>query len=646
MRKLRKIAPLVLTLHNTTLFHGSPTSRLQGFGFRSVFRYFDAIIVHTEFSKNKILERGWCPADKIHVVPHGVLECYREPAIGEANSGQTIATGKDRDSGEQTVLFFGHVRPYKGVDLLIQAFAQLPPAVLASTRLVIAGKPGIDILELRELAQTLNVDHRITWELRFIPDGEIAEFFNQASLVVLPYRDIDQSGVLMTAIGFETPIVATRIGGIPEVIQDGVHGRLVEPGDVNGLASAIGDVLLSPGGQAKMKRALGLLRKGPLAWESCAHQTLDVYRQVIGARAVNDSDLVISSEGGIPSRLGSDAVPRNTQCRCDLTACMPEVKNKFSVIVPVLNSMDHLRVFMDSILVAMDQYADAELIVFDNGSDDGSYELLLKEYSDRARVQQMRGVTVAGLRNRGCALADGEFLSFIDSDCIMDPNYFEQALRVLRSGADATGSKHELPEAPHWIEKTWHEMHMRPSDGPINYINSGNFVVRRQAFLAVDGFDESLIGTEDVELCLRLSHAGFNIYQSHNVRAVHLGADKSLVAFFRKTAWRGLGVFGLLKNNWLTMPLITTLAHLVLIVAAIASLLFLPAPWFARLLVFLVLFNFAPVATVLYRACQIGRSGFPLKGVLLYHVYFLARFYGICKLVFALDTSSPRATTK
>ena len=162
LRKLRKIAPLVLTLHNTTLFHGSPTSRLQGFGFRSVFRYFDAIIVHTEFSKNKILERGWCPADKIHVVPHGVLECYREPAIGEANSGQTIATGKDRDSGEQTVLFFGHVRPYKGVDLLIQAFAQLPPAVLASTRLVIAGKPGIDILELRELAQTLNVDHRIT----------------------------------------------------------------------------------------------------------------------------------------------------------------------------------------------------------------------------------------------------------------------------------------------------------------------------------------------------------------------------------------------------------------------------------------------------------------------------------------------------
>jgi len=275
--KLKKIAPLVLTLHNTTLFHGSPTSRLQGLGFRSVFRHFSAVIVHTEFSRNKILERDWCHPDKIHVVPHGVLECHQDPP-----SLKTASTEKDaKPEKEQTILFFGHVRAYKGVDLLIRAFAQQPPAVLASTRLVIAGKPGIDASELRRLAQSLGVDHRINWHLRFVSDEEIPEFFGQASLVVLPYRDIDQSGVLMTAIAFEKPIVASRIGGIPEVIQDGVHGYLVEPGDVNGLAAAVGKLLLEPERRETMQKALGLLRTGPLAWGSCANRTLGVYKHIL-----------------------------------------------------------------------------------------------------------------------------------------------------------------------------------------------------------------------------------------------------------------------------------------------------------------------------------------------------------------------------
>src|SRR6266852_4816295 len=83
LSKLKKIAPLVLTLHNTTLFHGSPTSHIQGLGFRFALQHFSAVIVHTEFSRDKVLERGWCDPDKIHVVPHGVLECHQDPAHGK-----------------------------------------------------------------------------------------------------------------------------------------------------------------------------------------------------------------------------------------------------------------------------------------------------------------------------------------------------------------------------------------------------------------------------------------------------------------------------------------------------------------------------------------------------------------------------------
>jgi glycosyltransferase involved in cell wall biosynthesis len=321
----------------------------------------------------------------------------------------------------------------------------------------------------------------------------------------------------------------------------------------------------------------------------------------------------------------------------------PEIKGRFSVIVPVFNSKDYLRACLDSILAAMDRYHNVDLILLDNGSDDGSYEILMNEYTGRARVEQIRGVTVAALRNLGANLAEGEFLSFLDSDCIMDPAYFDMAVNVLRTFADATGSKHELPESANWVEKTWYEIHARPRDGLVNYINSGNFVIKRAVFSAVGGFDKNLIGTEDAELCLRLKRSGFKIYEAHAVRAVHLGADKNLRVFFRKTAWRSLGMFGLLKSTWMTLPLFTTVAHLALCIGAVASLFATSVSQLTRLMIFIVLLNLAPIATVIYRGCRNRYFYAPLKAVLLYHVYFLARLYGMYKLIFALDTSSPRA---
>jgi GT2 family glycosyltransferase len=319
------------------------------------------------------------------------------------------------------------------------------------------------------------------------------------------------------------------------------------------------------------------------------------------------------------------------------------VEGRFAVIVPVFNSKDHLRACLDSILAAIDRYHDAELIVLDNGSDDGSYEILVGEYGGRAQVHQFRGITVAALRNRGAELTEAEFLSFIDSDCTVSLDYFQQALHVLRTCADATGCKHELPESANWIEKTWYEIHARPHDGLINYINSGNFAIKRQAFRAVGGFDETLIGSEDAELCLRLNRTGFKIYQARAVRAVHLDADKSLRVFFNKHAWRGLGMFGLLRSTWITMPLFTTFAHLFLCMGAVVNLFLTSASLFTRLAVFIFMLNLAPIATVLYRGWQVKHFYAPFKATLLYHVYFMARLYAVCKLIFSLDASSPRA---
>jgi glycosyltransferase involved in cell wall biosynthesis len=320
-----------------------------------------------------------------------------------------------------------------------------------------------------------------------------------------------------------------------------------------------------------------------------------------------------------------------------------EVKDKFCVVVPVLNSKAHLRAALDSILFAIAQYGNAELIVLDNGSDDGSYEILLKEYSGRARIQQFCGISVSALRNRGASLSDGEFIAFIDSDCIIVPDYFARALQVLRTHGDATGSQPVLEEdSPHWIERTWHAVHVALADEYVKAISSGNFVVKRQVFLAVGGFDEEMISCEDDDLGLRLNKAGFKLYQSRSVRVVHAGADDSLRVFFFKSAWRSMGMFRMMKHGWLSKPVLITLAHLVLCIIALANLLNHRESELVRLIVFVTLVNLAPVLTIFYRSLQTGRRlEAPFKLALLYHVFFLARFYTMGKMI-AFRKTSPQ----
>jgi GT2 family glycosyltransferase len=322
---------------------------------------------------------------------------------------------------------------------------------------------------------------------------------------------------------------------------------------------------------------------------------------------------------------------------------MPEFKNKFSVVVPVFNSKDHLRPCLDSILVAMKRHGNAELIVLDNGSKDGSYEILLNEYGGQARVQQIRGIAVGALRNRGAELAEGEYVAFIDSDCVVIPDYFEQALKALEySGADATGSEYALQTARNWIEETWYVIHTPSRDGFVKYVPSGNLVIKREAFLAVKGFDERMISVEDQDLGVRLNEAGFKIYQSHSVSVLHPGGDKSLRVFFLKHTWRSIGMFGMLKNTWLFKPVITLFAHALLLILALGNLFIPRESLVMRLGLFVLLVNLAPLLTVLYRTWQVKRLYKPLQAVLLYHIFFLAQLYAVWIIVISWG-GSPEA---
>jgi glycosyltransferase involved in cell wall biosynthesis len=541
------------------------------------------------------------PASRIRILHNGIspdwLERGSRAEISTADKPNSTAVDRVR-----TVLAVGRLSQEKAFADLIVAVSklrQLRPDLFI--QLFIVGD-GSERMSLEQLIRTegLNERARLLGHV-----GDVRPYYAQADVLAITSLSEGSPNVLLEGMAAGVPVVATCVGGIPEIVTDRESGLLVKPREPEAIAAAI-NLLLSDAELSKMLAANAheriRTRHSPQARAACL---LQLYGEVLGCAA---------------------EVPRN---RIPIYA---ETKVKFSVVVPVLNSKRHLRGCLDSILTAIERYGNAELIVLDNGSVDGSYEILLNAYGDKARIQQICGVPVGALRNRGAALATGEFVTFIDSDCTIIPDYFEKAVQVLQfTGADATGSEYGLDDSCHWIEKTWYLIHTPKSDGPVKFITSGNLVVRRAAFLSINGFDENMISCEDMDLGTRLNQAGFKVYQAHSVRALHVGGDKSLRVFFLKNVWRSMGMLGMLRHSWLFKPVLTLCAYLLLCAAGVAFLVASHSPLVIRIAIFILLVNVAPGFAVLYRGLQIKRFYAPLRSILLYHLYFAAQIFAIWK---------------
>lgn len=136
-------------------------------------------------------------------------------------------------------LFWGLVRPYKGVDLLLEAFAQLPEEA-RDWYLLVAGEPwGEAASVLPRMVASLGLGERVRLDLRWVPQAEIARLLAAADLLVLPYRAGSQSAVAPIALAHGLPVLATAVGGLPELVHDGLNGMVVEPGSAAALAAAL-----------------------------------------------------------------------------------------------------------------------------------------------------------------------------------------------------------------------------------------------------------------------------------------------------------------------------------------------------------------------------------------------------------------------
>lgn len=254
--------PLVITAHDVLPREGAPGQRA---GQLRLYRRFDAVVVHSRAGERRLVdELGLDPA-RVHVIAHGVLEHLT------AGAGELPAELRSVPAASRVVLCFGLMRPYKGLDVLLDAWGQ----GLEGAELWLVGMPRMDIGELRERA---GPGVRIL--ARYVADGELAACFSRADLVVLPYRQADQSGVLFTALAFGRPLLLSDVGGFPELARTGA-ARCVPAGDALALRAALAELLADPEQLRRMRAAAAAARSGEYSWPAIARRTLELYETLL-----------------------------------------------------------------------------------------------------------------------------------------------------------------------------------------------------------------------------------------------------------------------------------------------------------------------------------------------------------------------------
>ncbi|HEX4463694.1 MAG TPA: glycosyltransferase family 4 protein [Solirubrobacterales bacterium] len=255
--------PRLLTAHYIL----PPTpSRRQAATARRLFSRMDAVIAHSEHGFARLRDEVGLDPSRVRVIPHGAFDYLTRlpeekplPAELEGAEGPVI-------------LFFGLLRPYKGLDLLLEAFAQVEGA-----ELWIVGNPRTDVEPLRAAAQS--APGRVRFVTRFVEDAEIPAIFRRADLVVLPYRDAEHSGVLYTGLAFGKPMVLSAVGGFPEVAATGA-ARLVPPDDKDALATALAELTADPAARERLAAAAREAAAGSYSWDAVARQTLALYEEL------------------------------------------------------------------------------------------------------------------------------------------------------------------------------------------------------------------------------------------------------------------------------------------------------------------------------------------------------------------------------
>jgi len=191
--------------------------------------HFDCFVVHSEFAEGELLKIK--PRALVRKVPHPVYEVFDRGRYTENDAKRKLGLGQN------VILFFGIVRPYKGLRVLLEAMPNVLSQVQAS--LVVVGEFWEKTETYRKAIRNVGIQDLVRLVDQFVPNEDVELYFRAADVLVLPYFEAAGSGIAQIACAFDLPIIATRVGVFSEMVHDGVDGFLVSPNDRRALAQKI-----------------------------------------------------------------------------------------------------------------------------------------------------------------------------------------------------------------------------------------------------------------------------------------------------------------------------------------------------------------------------------------------------------------------
>lgn len=266
LKRLRGGPKLVHTVHNADAYHAD--AGVQGQGYRELLEMFDALVVHGETTRKALIGQGVDPA-RIHVTPHPPMK------LSSATTADLAAVPVPK---RPRILFFGTIRPYKGVDLLVEACVGLWSAG-HDFELTMAGKPFMDVVPLSNSIQTAGFEDRLLTDFGFLTEGRLDAHMTRADIIAFPYRHIDSSGAFLSALHHGKAMVTSDAGmfaGVP----DGVTAR-TPAGNAEALAQALLPLIESAAIRQEMGERARAYGEALGDWNDMAAATRAIYEALV-----------------------------------------------------------------------------------------------------------------------------------------------------------------------------------------------------------------------------------------------------------------------------------------------------------------------------------------------------------------------------
>ena len=264
------LGKVVLTIHDVTSFAEKDKSNLIS---NLVYKLADLIITHNQFSKDEIIKLNTSLKENIHIIPHGNYVPFIHVQRDKKKSREYLNLPNEKT----ILLFFGMIKKVKGLDVLLQSFKTVV-ATNPDTVLLIAGNLWEnDFADYQEIIDKNNLTEHIILHTKFIPHGDVEHYYCASDLVVLPYKKIYQSGVLMMTLSYERPALVSDLPPLKEVVIDNENGFLFKSEDVNDLAEKINLILSDQENLERVRKNGSTLINTKFGWDEIGRLTKLAY---------------------------------------------------------------------------------------------------------------------------------------------------------------------------------------------------------------------------------------------------------------------------------------------------------------------------------------------------------------------------------